>query len=915
MHLLPRSLRSRLLFGATVPVVLFLLAAVVAALALRHQYLAQRAEAKSHEVLTVAQDVRANLALMQTSKRAHHLIRDPEQRARYEKYKAAFTSDLEHLQQLTVDYPEQSSQVAEVHRLSLKWQSQAEDDFEFFVAQLLGLPEEQRLKRAKEQLLRMMPVSGRIYDTLTQTINTETTRLAQRKRVVQRAVTISVWASLTAFSVAVILAILIPFHYSRWVSRPIEELKSATDRLRQGNFTTLRPNGPQEIATLTSYFNMMGLALSSREDVLRAEQRRYQGLVGSMTNLLWSMDGQGNLRDDFISWTNFTGQQQEGVQGEGWLEAVHPDERDDVTKSWRKAIQEKALFQIACRLRRHDGVYRDFQFRCIPLFDGNEIQEWVCACNDTTEQKQQEQLRRQMEAAEAASQAKSQFLARMSHELRTPLNAIIGMSKMLQTQRFGRLNEKQSDYLHDVISAGKHLLDLINDVLDISRVEAGQLQVQFDSIPVGETLDAVVSPMKPLAAEKKQKLNLHVPEPDGEIETDLGRFKQVLINLLSNAVKFTPPKGSITVRAFWVKGVDCQAEQCGHEDAFALRVEVEDTGVGIPLEEQEEIWNEFRQASTREKTTEGTGLGLALARRLVQLLGGIIGLDSEEGKGSCFYVIIPKVPAHPGSTPEPLAPFDQARQEEQAHKSLALIVEDHEPTNKMLVDWLLDAGLRTASATDGAEGLEMARRARPQVIMLDLNLPQMDGWQVLQELKSDPVTESIPVMIISASETEPGDLDIIDWLVKPFDRADLLARLRAGCPHLFDPPRELTALVVDDEEDSRAQLTRLFEANDLRVIPSSSAEQALTILQEKSVDVLVVDFLMPVIDGFELIEKVRSDPRFARLPIIVVSGEELSEQAWQRLSGQIQEFQLKSQLTSARLRERLGHLKLLTERE
>jgi PAS domain S-box-containing protein len=398
----------------------------------------------------------------------------------------------------------------------------------------------------------------------------------------------------------------------------------------------------RELLALTSYFNMMGLALAERETLLRVSERRYQALLGSFHNLLWNTDAQGAFTSDFSGWTAFTGQDVEEIQGEGWLRAIHPADRQRVTQAWRQAVASHNTFQEEFCLRRYDECYRKFSCRCVPIFDPKGvILEWACACTDITERAEQEQLIREKEAAEAASQAKSRFLTRMSHELRTPLNVVIGMSQMLGTQRFGALNPKQADYVADIAKAGRHLLALINDVLDLSKVESGHMRVQPERALIGSVIGTVVSGMRGLSEEKRQTLHCELPQPDREIVTDVSRFKQILLNLLSNAMKFTPEGGTISVRGRWVAGLARDASVCPADRAAAVRVEVEDTGIGIPLEEQEHVWREFHQASNQAGTAEGTGLGLPLARHLVRLLGGRIWLRSTPGQGSCFSFVLP----------------------------------------------------------------------------------------------------------------------------------------------------------------------------------------------------------------------------------------------------------------------------------
>lgn len=263
-----------------------------------------------------------------------------------------------------------------------------------------------------------------------------------------------------------------------------------------------------------------------------------------------------------------------------------------------------------------------------------------------TQRDEMARLRVEKETAEEAARAKSEFLAKMSHDLRTPLNAIIGMSRMLTTQRFGPLTPKQADYLNDILEAGEHLLALVNDILDLTTIDSGRLELRPEGFSVSAAVSSVVSTLQPLAAPKNLILNLELPNPDGQIAADPARFKQILYNLLSNAIKFTL-KGSVTICCHWVQRAEHSAAAIAENEATALRVAVRDTGVGIAAEDQEAIWEEFRQipaVAQKVGIIPGTGLGLALTRRFVQNMGGVVSLESKPGEGSTFTFVLPRKP-------------------------------------------------------------------------------------------------------------------------------------------------------------------------------------------------------------------------------------------------------------------------------
>ncbi len=642
MRSLFRTLRARLLLSSAVPVLLFLGAALVAFLTIQRLRQTLDREQDSQNAIARARDLRADIAAMEAAKRAHLLLGQESFKREYLAHLKESRDDLAELRQLVGDDAEAGRRLDTLAGL-LRWlQDLAEADFDLFAARPWPADAGWR-DRAARNLRVVVEVGHQAGAVLDELIDAEADVLAERKRLVQHATRESVWAIGLTLAGTIVLALLIPVQLSRSVVRPVERLREAAAQLRQGKFTTLAPEGPTEVANLVRHFNMMGLAFSEREDLLQTSERRYRGLMGSLSHVLWTADARGQLTSDFAGWLAFTGQDEAAVRGEGWLDAVHPDDRARAAECWQEALARRQPYQAEFRVRRHDGAWRTMSCRGVPIATAaGEVLEWVCSCADVTEQKQEDELRRAKEAAEATSRAKSAFLAKMSHELRTPLNAIIGMSKMLRSLRFGPLNAKQADYLADVTAAGEHLLLLINDVLDLSKVEAGHLDVFPEPVPVGEAVATLLSTLRALAEAKRLRLTFEPPRPDGEVVTDAGRFKQVLFNLAANAIKFTPEGGAVAVAARWVDAADRGGRSCPRAGARGLRLDVRDTGIGIAAENQDGIWEEFRQINTPGRTPDGTGLGLPLARRLVRLLGGEVWLErSRPGEGSNFAFVLP----------------------------------------------------------------------------------------------------------------------------------------------------------------------------------------------------------------------------------------------------------------------------------
>jgi len=362
---------------------------------------------------------------------------------------------------------------------------------------------------------------------------------------------------------------------------------------------------------------------------------------------------------------------------------------------------------------------------------------------------------------EIASRHKSEFLASMSHELRTPLNAVIGFSEVLLDRMFGELNERQDEYLRDIWNSGKHLLELLNEILDLSKVEAGQMVLEPSTFSVGNTLDDVLTMVRERATAHAIALTVQVADDVGTIETDDLRFKQVVLNLVTNAVKFTPDGGKVSVAAY--------------REGTQLAVTVTDTGIGVPPEDQERIFESFQQGRRGPAKEEGTGLGLTLSRKMVALMGGRMWLESTPGSGSTFGFAIPGLPAQ----------VDEVASHELGELAAVVLVDDDRASLDLISAYLDGSPTQILRATDGVEGLELVRKVLPAAVVLDIRLPRLDGWQILAELKADPLTATIPVVIASVVDDRAQGLalgaDV--YLLKPVGREALIDALRSvGVP-------------------------------------------------------------------------------------------------------------------------------------
>ena len=373
------------------------------------------------------------------------------------------------------------------------------------------------------------------------------------------------------------------------------------------------------------------------------------------------------------------------------------------------------------------------------------------------------QLFRELEQKSAElqvmSQHKSDFLASMSHELRTPLNAVIGVSEVLLERLFGELNDRQDEYLRDILSSGKHLLALLNEILDLSKVEAGRMELEISTVSVPAAIEYAISMVRERAARHRITINSSVEETVDQIESDELRLRQVLVNLLSNAVKFTPDGGR----------VDVTAEPVGNE----LVITVRDNGTGIAREDWEPIFESFQQGRRGAPSEEGTGLGLTLCRKIMTLLGGRIWLESEVGMGSAFHVAMPLA--------KTVAEASTGTGEDVNGHGSVVIIDDDRASQELLAAYLVGTGVQVVRARDGTEGLGEIRRRRPVAVVLDILLPGIDGWAVLDELRSDETTRDVPVIIVSILDEKSRGLALgaAGYLTKPVSRDDLIAALRS----------------------------------------------------------------------------------------------------------------------------------------
>lgn len=695
-----------------------------------------------------------------------------------------------------------------------------------------------------------------------------------------------------ATGILIVLGVVLALLLARRITRPVKAITQATQGFACGQLDVALPiEDRTEIGTLARSFAHMVREVRDRNAALQANEARTRTILDTAAEGIVTFDKNGIIRSFNQAAERIFGYPNEQIEGKDFRGLLAEPEK---MQFWTTGILSGLRETTG---RKHDGstFAMELAVSRVPL-DGEPLHTGII--RDITERKQAEaeirhlnetlegrvkrrtaQLQNANESLEAArdqaleaNRAKSAFLAQMSHELRTPLNAIIGYSELLLEEMEDQ-DEATTGDLKKIMDAGKHLLALINDILDLSKIEAGRMELSLETFEVRPMIEAVVSTIDPLVKKNDNALEWHCDDEVGAITADRTRVRQILFNLLSNACKFTE-KGTVTLEVKCVPFNGGEGIQCS----------IQDTGIGMTPEQMGKLFQAFSQADT--STTRkygGTGLGLAISRRFCQMMGGDIGVESEPGRGSTFTFTLPtEVVGNKETTPEP------AQVPPPPGADCLLVVDDDATVRELMQRYLSKEGYHVVTAASGPEGLRLAREMHLCAITLDVMMPGMDGWAVLTELKADPELRQIPVIMVTIVDQKDLGyaLGATEYLTKPIDRERLIKILSRYHGNQGDR----VVLLVEDDGRLRELMRRTLKREGWEVVEADNGRVALEKMETTRPALILLDLMMPEMDGFQFLDQLRRQPGSRSIPVVIVTAKDITPEDRQRLNGHVEQI-------------------------